>query len=265
MYVRMKAILAAAVVGKVDGFLWHQGESDQQSPDDYPAKWNELKSALSLDSVIDETTPIIIGELSATSSPMNTVIRSLANPRTVIARISNLQTKDGEHFTGASLASIGWHYAWAINELEDFWKKDEVKPMDYVSAHAAGALTFLSGQDTPVPLIAKHGRAELIVDGFFVASKSGVWIFTATGHAGANKLRVKLLDETGAELAFLAYSGSGDPAGNNPIRSGSDTLNLSQGDKISLGLAQGSGVTTSLSAGLAAAWCRLHVEYKGSE
>jgi hypothetical protein len=121
MYTRMAAVMAAAGVTSVDGFLWHQGESDEATAGTYQARFSQLISFLQTDGYLTATTPIVVGTLSPTCPNMNAVLRSLpaAFPGNLgVAEISDLPFEpDQLHLTGPAIVDAGYRYVNALSDL----------------------------------------------------------------------------------------------------------------------------------------------------
>jgi hypothetical protein len=261
MWARTVAVLAAAGVS-VDAVLWHQGESDAAASGTYAAKFTKLVAELQGANVITSSTPVGVCGLAAQYSSMNSVLAGLTAGRILHVPLWMCQTFDGEHFTGAWLVRAGWQIAKQLS-VAFGTSEPEVPVDDFVYAMGASALSIASSAETPVAVQAVGGNASLISGGRFVASKSGLWTFTARGHADGKGTRVKLLDDSGSELAFLAYSGGSEPDGNNPVIGGAETLDLAAGDAVWLGVCQGSGSTRTLSAADMVRWIRLSARFEG--
>ena len=102
------------LTGPVDGFFWHQGESDGNTPyDTYKARFDAITRTLRNQGIMTATTPIIVGEGSASHTDMNAKMNRLAREDAYIecAPIKDLATSDGTHFTGAALVNVGYIYA----------------------------------------------------------------------------------------------------------------------------------------------------------
>lgn len=259
MHERIKAVLSAAGISAVDAFLWHQGEGDEVlGSGTYAEKFTQLLTDLESEGIVGATTPVIIGETSPTHPNINAVLRGLEGGRVRCARLTHLNTlSDGTHFDGSALVQAGWQYAKC---LHDFFLTPWGPSMgEYVSAFGFQAQTLSSGADTKIPVQAFAGDGSWIVNGSFKAKKAGLYHFSARGYLDGGRLRLKLLDASGAELQFLAYSGGQDDAANNAIICGFADIDLAEGDIVSLGLTHSKGAAVSLTATAAAKHCRLSV------
>lgn len=113
MLLRISAVLAAAGVTALDGFWWHQGETDNGSTSSYVGRWNALVQCLTDDGLITATTPIVIGEVAPKYTAIAPVLKSIADadPRVLQAPITRFaMNSDGIHFTGPELVRIGLVY-----------------------------------------------------------------------------------------------------------------------------------------------------------
>jgi hypothetical protein len=100
--------------GPIDGFFWHQGESDgNTSYDTYESRFLAMIRTLRNAGIMTTTTPMIVGEGSASHEKMNARLDRLAreNEPMEVARIKDLPTSDGTHFTGTALANAGYQFA----------------------------------------------------------------------------------------------------------------------------------------------------------
>lgn len=209
--------------------------------------------------IISASTPVIVGDLAPQYTNMNPVLHGLEGGRLRCARISHLSLNSDEiHLDGAALVQAGWQYAKAMRDFSQTpW---ELVMSDYVSAAGYSAQNLASGVDVKIPLQAYAGKSAMIVNGSFKAPKAGLYRFSARGYAQAGRLRLKLLDASGAQLQFMAYAGSEDDTANNPILTGTADLDLAEGDVVSLGLTHGKGSTVSITAAVSATYNRLSVE-----
>lgn len=262
MYSRMKAILTAAGVSKVDAFFWHQGENDASAPSGYAAKWNGLIANLTSDGIIDQETPIMVGEVAPANEAINPVLHSLADLRTDIAPLKMLETFDNVHFKASACIEAGFMYAErAFALLPDAPPVIITYPNGvFVSACGIGSVNIPSGVDVKIPVSALYGEAAMISsDGAFIAPFSGIFRFMVQGYAGKAPTRLKMLDDAGQELRFVAYSGGSDPIANNSILSGWCDIQLPQAAKAWLGLQQNSGSASTLSSTYSPIYCKMAV------
>lgn len=113
MYLRMRAVLAAAGVSHVDGVFWHQGEGDENNNHQtYLGRMVTIWRCLREEGLTSWRTPIILGETAAAYPKINATLTYIAwaSPYTEIARLRNLPTSDGTHFTGPALVTAGGLY-----------------------------------------------------------------------------------------------------------------------------------------------------------
>lgn len=113
MLTRIMLVLAASGVSRIDGFLWHQGEGDGNTPyATYESRFNAILRTIRDAGYISDTTPVVIGETSV-GHAVNATLSQLdaSSARIGLAHIANLPTQDGTHFTGASLVLAGAQYA----------------------------------------------------------------------------------------------------------------------------------------------------------
>ena len=122
----------AARTAKIEGILWHQGESDcgtEESIDAYADNFKVMIAALR--AAIGEDLPLFIGELSERIGArwgggkghrrMNGVLRSLASelPNAAFVPAADLALKPDElHFNAVSLRELGSRYARAYLDFK---------------------------------------------------------------------------------------------------------------------------------------------------
>lgn len=113
MLLRMVAVLDAAGVTAVDGFWWHQGEGDNSTATStYLGRWNAIKTALTNDGYMTASTPVVMGEATASHTGTNATLAACLDSRTRLAPIKNFDDiGDGTHFSGVELVRIGLVYA----------------------------------------------------------------------------------------------------------------------------------------------------------
>lgn len=131
VYTRMKAVLAAAGVAKVDWFGWNHGSANNLTANTYRAKWDALIARMTSDGVIDASTPIFITETSWVMTPLiNPVLEQIAadSPRIGYVRAGHYDTHDGTHFTGPSLYKAGYEAVRAMAGTET-WLKNVINPL----------------------------------------------------------------------------------------------------------------------------------------
>lgn len=268
LYARMEAVLAAAGVAKVDAFLWHQGEADNAAPTGYPAAWGQLLNRMTTDGYIDAETPIVLGETIVQNTPINAVLRGIADadPRIGIADISTFPLAPDLHFSGPSYVRAGLEYAREMMKLPGpFSREPPAFENVYVSGAGRCGLTLPSGAFVKVPLKGENGRKSLFdANGAFVADRFGVWGFSARGCAWAQHTSLSLLDDAGAFLQSFEqmYSASGSY---KPVVSGNVSIALGPGDKVHLGLFQATGAAVSVSIQDSSLMNRLTVKFLGAE
>lgn len=246
MYARMQAVLAAAGVSKVDGFLWHQGEADLANTAAYPASFNALLSRMTTDGYIDADTPIVIGELSAAHAQMNAVLRTIsdASPRIGLSDIATFPVLSPSdlHFTGPALVRNGLEMAREMMKLPGPFNHE---PADidypYVAARGFTEYSTVSGVPTKVPVKAENGKKSLIQGGAFVADRLGVYEFDASGYTLTGRYGVSLLDANGTILQYLTSSDSAGSTTAAQHYDGSAVMALGPGDKVFLGVMQVTG------------------------
>ncbi len=121
----------AARTAKLEGILWHQGESDCGSDEDvdaYAEKFTQMITALR--AALGGDLPLLIGELSERTGErwnmreraprMNGVLKKLASdlPNAAFVPAADLALKPDElHFNAASLRELGSRYARAYMDL----------------------------------------------------------------------------------------------------------------------------------------------------
>ena len=268
MYARMASILAAAGVSKVDAFLWHQGEADNLAPHGYASAWAHLLSKMTTDGYIDAETPIVLGETIVQNTPINGVLRNIADadPRIGIADISTFPLASDLHFCGPSYVRAGLEYAREIMKLPGVFHR-EPEPFEniYVTGAARTGLTLPTSCFVKVKMKAENGKKSLFnADGAFVADRFGVWEFSGRGCSYAQHASLSLLDETGAYLQSLGQVLSAN-ANFKPIVSGSAVMAMGPGDKVYLGLFQSTGGTVTIPVEDSSLMNRLTVKFLGSE
>lgn len=112
MLARLLAVLSAVGVGMLDGFFWHQGESDDASSlSSYQGRWNAVLREIGNAGHIGATTPIVMGECSVSHKGSNSLIVECATGPVLRAPISKFPTSEGTHFTGDALVGAGAIYA----------------------------------------------------------------------------------------------------------------------------------------------------------
>lgn len=113
LYDHTLARLKTAGITKVDGVIWHQGESDAQDPQ-YLEKLVALVSNLRRD-VGTETMPFVAGEVFK-DVPVNERMRGLPArvKNTAVVSARELKVFDGVHFDRASQLILGKRYAEAL-------------------------------------------------------------------------------------------------------------------------------------------------------
>jgi hypothetical protein len=116
LYDHTLARLKTAGITKVDGVIWHQGESDAQDPQ-YLEKLVALVSNLRRD-VGTETMPFVAGEVFK-DVPVNERMRGLPArvKNTAVVSARELKVFDGVHFDRASQLILGKRYAEALLKL----------------------------------------------------------------------------------------------------------------------------------------------------
>lgn len=267
MYLRMKAVLAAASVTKVDAFLWHQGEADFGATGAYTTAWNTLLTNMTSDGYIDASTPIVLGELivQSASGTMNGILRAIADAsdRVALADIAcfpMISPADNFHFTGPSLVRAGLEYARELMKLPGAFNHTPAETdYPYVTAAGAFAYTPTSGAFCIVRVKAENGKKSLIDSGGFVADRVGVWEFIVSGFTYRSSLSVVLLDAAGGLIQMVtAASGAGIPH-----IDGSTVLALGLNDRVYMGVQQVSGSNVAIAAPASALVNRLTVKYLG--
>lgn len=104
----------AGLAGPISGYFWHQGESDGNTGyDTYKGRFDAMLAYMQSQGIMTASTPVVIGETSVSHTDINARLDRLAreNPRIEIARIKDLPTSDGTHFTGDALRAAGLQYA----------------------------------------------------------------------------------------------------------------------------------------------------------
>jgi hypothetical protein len=268
MYARMKAVLAAAGVTKVDAFLWHQGEANNPAPGVYAASFAGLLSHLTADGYIDTDTPIVIGETIIQMPGINAVLHSIADadPRIGIADISCFPQAPDGHFSGTSLVRAGLEYSRELMKLAGpFYRAPAAFENVYVTGTSGAAVYLPNNTFVKIKMKGENGRKSLFnADGAFVADRTGVWEFQGRGCAYSPHVSLSLLDDTGAYLQSLGQFVTASSSF-KPVIGGSAVMALGEGDKIFMGLYQGSGAAVSIAAPEASLFNRLTVKYLGAE
>jgi hypothetical protein len=108
-----RAISELPSKSRVDGMLWHQGESDGEDNPAYGAALYELISAFRSESWFGYNRPFICAETA--TLPVNQQLNRLNtdnDPHTACVAAEGLETRgDDAHFTAAALRTIGQRYA----------------------------------------------------------------------------------------------------------------------------------------------------------
>lgn len=123
MYTEASGVHAVSGLGPADVLLWHQGESDRPSADggtgisttDYKTNFLAMLSSLQSDGLLAVGSPTIVGGLYLpTAGNIDTALQELASENDDIyyAGITDLQSSDGIHFSGASLYHLGLYRYW---------------------------------------------------------------------------------------------------------------------------------------------------------
>ena len=98
---------------RVDGILWHQGESDGEDDPAYGEALYTLINAFRSESWYGASLPFICGETA--TLPVNRQLNRLnsdGNPNTACIAAAGLETKgDDAHFSANALRTIGRRYA----------------------------------------------------------------------------------------------------------------------------------------------------------
>ncbi len=102
---------AAQQVGTLKGILWHQGESDQKTPNGYIDKLVTLVTDLRKD-VGEDTLPFVAGQVNKLPA-INSQIAMLPKklPSTGFVSSDGLKTMDRWHFDAESMHRLGTGYA----------------------------------------------------------------------------------------------------------------------------------------------------------
>jgi hypothetical protein len=262
MYARMRTVLAAAGVGKVDAFMWHQGEADNLAPANYATSWANLVSRMTADGYISAETPIIIGETLAQDYPINAVLHSIADadPRVGIAEISCFPLAPDLHFSGQSYVRAGLEYAREIMKVAGpFYRAPGAFESIYVTGAACG------GVFVKVKMKGENGKKSLFdANGAFVSDRFGVWEFSGRGCAYAQHTSISILHESGVFLQPLGQVLSAN-ANYKPIVSGSTVMAMGPGDKVYFGLFQSTGGTVTIPTADSSLMNRLTVKYLGAQ
>lgn len=142
MYVRAKSILGESKSSKIDVFLWHQGEADSYGGhNSYKSKFDGMVANLKSDGILSGDVKTVFGEISINCpQQINNVYSTMVTPTQKLARIKNLPTFDGVHFSAASLIAAGEEYA------KEYFKMTD---MDYYAP--------LVGSNTPPTTVAYSG------------------------------------------------------------------------------------------------------------
>lgn len=256
LYQRIAAI--QALIGcQFDGMVYDQGEANETTSGIWSSAFAQFLADMADDGIMPETAPVVLCTLAPRYVNMNPVIRSMGSDRIKIADITSLPLLSDEvHFTASASADMGRIAAAQMHDLLlTPWNHDmTVKYL--VSAAGCSAVTFPNNADRKIPLAAFSGDASYIVDGSFVAKETGTHRFHSHVYTASSKTRAKLLDASGSELRYNAYSG--DVSSQIPGNHSDIFLNI--GDVVSLGAFQGSGATTSISEAIAAKYCRMSVD-----
>lgn len=108
-----RAISELPVKSRVDGILWHQGESDGEDDPAYGQALYTLIEAFRSESWYGAGLPFICGETA--TLPVNRQLNRLnsdGNPNTACIAAAGLETKgDDAHFSASALRTIGQRYA----------------------------------------------------------------------------------------------------------------------------------------------------------
>lgn len=108
-----RAISELPSKSRIDGLLWHQGESDGEDDPAYATALYELISAFRSESWYGYNRPFICGETA--TLPVNRQLNRLNSdndPHTACIAAEGLSTRgDDAHFTAAALRTIGRRYA----------------------------------------------------------------------------------------------------------------------------------------------------------
>jgi len=97
---------------KIDGILWHQGESDADGGQSYSVALNELIFNLRNEQWVQGQAPFICGETkhAAVNIRLNE-LNADNDPTTACVRASDLSTSDRSHFDARALRTLGARYA----------------------------------------------------------------------------------------------------------------------------------------------------------
>lgn len=273
MWLRMKAILAAAGVTKVDALLWHQGESDDAlgTTANYEVAFQALLANLETDGYISRATPVIIGECSWKWPTINSVMHHIVrnDPRISLVRSGAFYTSDGTHFTEAMTSIVAAAYARELARLAGPWAGAWRGPTSGECAFVVScgsAVTMPNGVDVKVPVRAVLGNASLIgSDGSFTPQWDGIWKFEAKPYLGIEKVSARILDDAGREVAFLCWSGNQDPTGNTMMMDGSAYIRLHRSQKVWFGLRHNKGSTISTNDQVMRQYTRFAATYIGED
>lgn len=180
----LAALSAQGVKSKIDGIIWHQGETDWQfngtsdvdatadersDPTYYPTKLNALINRYRNESWFDANKPFICGETK--QAPVNdrlTALNSDNDPWTACVTGSDLPTKEqdlqatppklGTHFNAAGLRELGQRYGTKYLEMTDadtiaLPKEPTIKVMAVGDSITEGVLGQKSYRNELVPLL----------------------------------------------------------------------------------------------------------------
>ena len=180
----LAALSAQGVKSKIDGIIWHQGETDWQfngtsdvdatadersDPTYYPTKLNALINRYRNESWFDANKPFICGETK--QAPVNdrlTALNSDNDPWTACVTGSDLPTKEqdlqatppklGTHFNAAGLRELGQRYGTKYLEMTDadtiaLPKEPTIKVMAVCDSITEGVLGQKSYRNELVPLL----------------------------------------------------------------------------------------------------------------
>ena len=182
----LAALSAQGVKSKIDGILWHQGETDWQfngtsdvdatdaeraDPTYYPTKLNALINRYRNESWFDSDKPFICGETR--QAPVNGRLMALNDdndPWTGCVAASDLPTKEqdlqatppklGTHFNATALRQLGQRYGTKYLEMTDtdtraIPKEPTIKIMAVGDSITEGVLGQKSYRNELIPLLAQ--------------------------------------------------------------------------------------------------------------
>jgi hypothetical protein len=117
--------------GKLEGIIWHQGESDVKNYKLYLPKISLLISALRKEFNAPDL-PFVAGQLSEDKKPrieFNKMIVNLPDllKNTLVVSAKGLTTIDSTHFDTRSIRILGERYAEAMNELTKKCSDETIK------------------------------------------------------------------------------------------------------------------------------------------